>query len=147
MCTPFLNLAPPKWVCFVEDYKKADMVVTLGKTPVRVRRNESGGFVHHDIWNDMLVLYSFGMLLPHMTMGTHCSGSALWVILPRNRTQHRVHGLLRCDVLYKSLMTKVQIFESDPFKSADFTSKCSVSWSSNILQKWPSEMWRAQKIS
>jgi len=38
-----------KWVCFVEDYKKADMDVTLGKTPVRVRRNESGGFVHHDI--------------------------------------------------------------------------------------------------
>ena len=21
-CTPFLNLAPPKWVCFVEDYKR-----------------------------------------------------------------------------------------------------------------------------
>jgi len=49
MCTSFLNLAPPKWVCFIEDYKKADMDVTLGKTPVRVRRNESGGFVHHDM--------------------------------------------------------------------------------------------------
>jgi len=51
------NSSSPRWPTApsravgntIEDYKKADMDVTLGKTPVRVRRNESGEFVYHDI--------------------------------------------------------------------------------------------------
>jgi len=36
--------APPKWVCFVKDYKRLNMNVKLWKTAVRVGRNASGVF-------------------------------------------------------------------------------------------------------